>query len=257
MHLYNENFDKIEHFGDSSVINDASPKNKTGHIITGICFISPFNFQDTAGNTSYPSHLWLTDKLAICFVDALSYELTSNSRRYVMEVEVVLNYGTSQLGSRYFNQEASYSSVCPNTLIEFKDEKKKQRHFTFPKRIRLSDLGDTWIIDRKSLCSGDVKVFQKRDDAPPVLKFVYRGNPCTTFDPMDLEASQDIMVISDCSNHNVHLVKNDGTFLMHVMTGSQGLQYPRALCVDFFDRIWVGCNDGTVHILKFRDEFEA
>lgn len=225
--------------GNSSVVFDVSSEDTTGHIITGICLL-----KDSTNQIGHIFAIRPTYRLAICYVDALTYEITSKSRRYVVNVDA---YSES-------DSELSFS-VCSDTLIEFEDVNKKERYFTFPKRIARSDLGDKWIIDRKSPSNGDVKVFQS--NKPPLLKFVYRGNPGSTFDPMDIKPSQGVMVISDCSNHNVHLVKNDGTFLMHVMTGGQGLQYPRALCVDAFDRIWIGCDDGTIHILKYRNEFEA
>lgn len=176
--------------------------------------------------------------IAVCFVDSRTYDVNKRSRRYVAlykitKKEIVLE-------------------------LEYRDTRKTEKLFTYPKKSSKSNVEDLWVIDRKARRNGDVKVFNISNKCRNFkFLFTYSGKTGSTFDPMDIKPSNDLMVISDCSNHNVHLVKNDGNFLMHVMTGSQGLQFPRALCVDFFDRIWIGCNDGSVHILKFRDEFEA
>ena len=62
------------------------------------------------------------------------------------------------------------------------------------------------------------------------------------------------VLVSDNKGHRVHRLTSDGTFLQHVLTEENGIEFPNSLFYDTkTDKLYVGQSDGKVKVFKYAE----
>ncbi|XP_022345275.1 uncharacterized protein LOC111137872 [Crassostrea virginica] len=59
------------------------------------------------------------------------------------------------------------------------------------------------------------------------------------------------ILVCDCSSNTVHLLDQDGGFLFDILTLQEGIKYPRAVCMDVENNLYVG-QDGTKSVKVYQ-----
>lgn len=204
--------------------------NYTNFIVTGVCST-------------------MEGGVAACLVESHSYDVMPDSRRIVRLFDKN-RFDNSGFLQGFTNKYHPLPQPCQD--IEFDGQ---ERLFTYPRRIALSKSNDLWVVNRTGEQRGDLTVV---DIAQGKLKFRYtRRVKDKHFDPKDVARNiNESMIIADFRNHVIHLVKDDGAFLQYIMTPEHGLSFPSTVALDRYNRAWIGCDFGKVHIVRFNKEFE-
>lgn len=99
------------------------------------------------------------------------------------------------------------------------------------------------------ICVSDVRAVVVTD-AGGMLRFRYHGLSSDIFDPYGIccDSSCNI-IVADMKNNKISLIDKDGAFLYHVTY--EGMNMPRALCIDEDDNMYVGEWDSdAVKVIK-------
>eukprot|EP00105_Crassostrea_gigas_P020312 XP_011439061.1 PREDICTED: uncharacterized protein LOC105336452 [Crassostrea gigas] len=59
------------------------------------------------------------------------------------------------------------------------------------------------------------------------------------------------ILVCDSISETVHLLDKDGQFFSLLLTSKQGVEYPRSMCVDDENNLWVGETSTTVPVFKY------
>lgn len=59
------------------------------------------------------------------------------------------------------------------------------------------------------------------------------------------------LFITDRANHRVLSLNKDGTEGKCFLDSTQGIEYPHGIAVDCNGQLWVGCRNGTIHIIEY------
>ncbi|XP_052087571.1 uncharacterized protein LOC127724592 [Mytilus californianus] len=121
-------------------------------------------------------------------------------------------------------------------------------HFTFPYRCTENINEDLIVVDRIKETKGQVFIFDK--SCQP--KGGYIGTSVDReFDPRDVCCnSKGNIIISDYSNHAIHILLADGVLERLLKMDSKELLRPLSVANDDSDRIWITFNDGNVIIIN-------
>jgi hypothetical protein len=118
--------------------------------------------------------------------------------------------------------------------------------FTEPVRVKQNGNSDICVVNTTSDDKGNLMILS----CPGHLKSVYHGqNLNEDFFPSDVACdSRCNILVTDLSNHRVHLLSPDGEFLKCLLTEDEVLA-PFALSL-YGSTLWVGCGDGTVKLFQ-------
>eukprot|EP00105_Crassostrea_gigas_P013578 XP_011429931.1 PREDICTED: tripartite motif-containing protein 2 [Crassostrea gigas] len=103
--------------------------------------------------------------------------------------------------------------------------------------------------------NGDVCVSDYNNDTVVVVdksgqhRFSYTGQR-SEFNPYGI-CTDVLGHILVCDGLTVHLLDQDGQFLSLLLTSQQGVKFPRSVCVDDENNLWVGQRGNTVTVCKY------
>lgn len=164
--------------------------------------------------------------LLVTMVDAWSYKIKKDSRRYVARLK--------QSGREIDSYEYDTSG---------------KRLFTLPASVAENINGDICVLNRL----GDNKTNIIILDRIGRLKVIYRGGPNKShFDAKRLICDEfGHTIITDASCEGVHLLDSNGQFIRY-LTEDKQLGYGHiSLAIDMRGRLWLGCTKGHVFVMKY------
>lgn len=123
--------------------------------------------------------------------------------------------------------------------------------FCAPYRISLDLIGDMIISDRDEK---DIRVTILAGDNTP--KQTYLGPPNMSakqpFNPLGVCCDRlGHILVSDWTNHTVHLLDLSGQFLGYLLTKRDGILGPNAIALDNVGHLWVGDSKSSVRVFKY------
>ncbi|XP_061174268.1 tripartite motif-containing protein 2-like [Saccostrea echinata] len=126
------------------------------------------------------------------------------------------------------------------------DEDGKTSLFLYPYRISVNTNGDICVIDRTAIDSGQLCVLSQGK-----LRYRYKGNGPnqSEFDPRGISCdSASNILLSDCGNKCVHLLKENGNFLTYLIRSEEGL-WSMSM---FLNILWIGGKNGFIHAYRYQ-----
>ena len=124
--------------------------------------------------------------------------------------------------------------------------------FGYPFRIAVNINGDICVSDYGEGTRG-VTIIQKDGN----VKCWYKGPPTAKpkdqpFLPHGIVCDEKgYVLVSDWNNDCVHVLDQDGNFVLNLVTSKDGLEGPNALGLDKRGYLWVGDSHGVVRIFKY------
>ena len=127
--------------------------------------------------------------------------------------------------------------------------------FRCPMKVAVSKVNhDIYIRDyERNDWISPAKVIVLGPDFQP--RYEYCGQGDKEFSPLSICTDHSgHVLITDYSNHRVHILDQEGQFIQHVLTSEQGLHLPRTIDVDTDGYVWVGedlLNKGRVTVARY------
>ncbi|CAG2253996.1 TRIM71 [Mytilus edulis] len=120
-------------------------------------------------------------------------------------------------------------------------------HFTFPYRCTENINEDLIVVDRIKETKGQIFIFDKSCQ----LKCGYIGTSVDReFDPHDVCCnSKGNIIISDYSNHAIHILSLDGVLERLLKMDSKEFLHPLSVATDDIDRVWITFHDGKYNVI--------
>ncbi|XP_033742733.1 E3 ubiquitin-protein ligase TRIM71-like [Pecten maximus] len=178
----------------------------------------------------YPGGMTFTKKkeLLVCAVDSYVTTRSNSSRRMVIRIK---EDGTvlDQIEDNGFNEV-----------------------FCAPYRLYENMIGDICVTDREET---NVRVTSLTMEG--VIKQTYTGpKEMVTkkpFNPFGVVSDKyGHVIVSDWSNHAVHILDISGQFIGFLLTEKNGIRGPNALALDKEGHLWVGDTKSTVWVFQYR-----
>ena len=119
------------------------------------------------------------------------------------------------------------------------------RLFTYPRKTAENGNANICAINCTSNGTGELIVLY----GDGRVRFTYRGQEGTKFDPTDLACdSERRIIVADFKNNSLHLLNSDGLFFRYLM--SNMFECPETVVL-YQSNLWIGFYDGTVKVYKY------
>lgn len=127
------------------------------------------------------------------------------------------------------------------------EEDGKTKAFFYPYRVAENTNGDICVVDRTALDSGRLCVLSPSGN----LRFRYKGHGPnqSQFDPRGICCdSAGNILLCDCGNKSVHLLRENGTFLTYIIRSDE---VPWSMSM-FLDTLWIGGKNGIIYAYRYQ-----
>jgi hypothetical protein len=153
-----------------------------------------------------------------------------------------------------------FSVTVMITMVRYSADGKKIQQFQLLQKQNAKLIEKGWSICENvngDICAcfpaNEVMVCDKSGN----LRFCYDGRSGTRFDftyifqPCGLATdSQGHILISDNNDRVVHIISQEGNFIAHLLTQSDGISCPRGIDVDQSDNLWL-VDDENVNVYRY------
>jgi len=123
--------------------------------------------------------------------------------------------------------------------------------YRWPYSVVLLKTGEMIVSDRgmrkKVLCLNNKgqRLFDWRGETQ-------RSKTTDKFDPYCITHDEyNNLFITDRGNHRVWALNKDGTDAKCLLDSTQGIELPYGIAVDCEGKLWIGCKNGTIHVIEY------
>lgn len=160
--------------------------------------------------------------IIVCLVDSPTYYVDMRSKRMVARIDQ----------NEKFTETYEYNDIT--------------RLFTKPLRVVENGNNDICVVNRTSSSSGTVVVLNNDG----FLRATYKGIENQQFDPLDVKCDKKDRIIVTDGRRLIHLLDSNTQFIQYLLTEREMIEKPWSLAVDTRNRVWVGCDSGTIYVIR-------